>query len=332
MSPVSRYRLLLGAYPRAYRDARGEEMLAVLLATEKRRGPWSVVPEAASLVMHGLALRVRRPFAGRTVPAPVGIAGVGLLLLLAVLGAHQLAAMGVRGLRLDGYPESWQVWRIWVDPRWPIQLAWLAAGVALLLRWQRTTVVVAWTAALLHAWWALVEVATGLALPWFGDVGPAWDAPFGAGQAGWLLLSSLAAATLIGGPAWLARALDLVPTRSLGRVPLAGLLGSSVAFVAAPALFGLTAGDVGLSQSARGPALALLAGGMALLAALWRTPEGRQATLLLALAALVPLASRWNAPSTLPIALIGVAVFAAGYAFGTRRRDSAQRPWQRTSE
>ena len=327
MSRVSRYRLLLRAYPRAYRDERGEEMLAVLLATEERRGRWSVMPEAASLVAHGLALRVRRPPTVRTWVPSTGITGVGLLFMLAVLGTHQLGAMGLRGLGLDGFPESSQVWRLWVDPRWPIQLAWLATGVSLLLRWHRTTLALAWTAALLHAWLGLAELPTGLAPPWFGDVGPAWDAPFGARQASWLLLTWLAA-TLIGGPTRLARAIESVPARSWTRALGAGILASAVALLAAPA-FGLTAFDGHLSDGVRGAAaLSLVASSVALLHGLRRTPEGRQAILLLVMAALVPLATRWNTPSPLPVTLLGAAVFTAGYGFGMCRRACAEESHQ----
>lgn len=321
MSPASRYRLLLGAYPRSYRDARGQEMLAVLLEAEERRGRWSVLPEAVSLVAHGLALRVRRPLAGRGVPPSVSLAGVSLILLLALVGGHQLVATGVRGLGLDGYPESWQVWRVWVDPRWPVQAAWLATGLALVLRWHRTTVVLAWTGVLLHAWLAVAEVATGLAVPWVGDVGPAWDAPFGARQAGWLLLTGLAAA-LVGGPARLASALDAAPDRSWRRVLVSGALGSAATFCVAPVVVRVTSPGAGLGTTSPEPLLALLAGGTALLVVLRRTSEGRPAALLLVATALLVLATRWHALG--PALLAGAALFTAGYALGTSRRA----PWR----
>jgi hypothetical protein len=245
------------------------------------------------------------------------------LLLLAVLGAHQLAAMGARGLGLDGYPESWQIGALWVDPRWPIQLTWLLTGIALLLGWHRMTVFLAWMAVLLHGWLAVGDLGSGLAPAWFGHVGPAWVAPFGAGQGGWLLLSCLAAAAA-GGPGHLARALGSVRVRSCRRVLVAGFVGSSVAIVAAPTLSWLTAPGAALTQCARGPLLGLVAAGVFVLSALRRTSDGRQAVLLLALAALIPLTARWHGLSPLPINLVAATAITAAYVFGIGRRDLAQ--------
>jgi hypothetical protein len=147
VSAESRYRFLLRAYPRDYRHERGDEMLDVLLSAEERRGRWSVLPEAAALVGHGVATRLRHS-ADLRVPASVGVAGVALALLLAVLGAAQLSQMALRGLGLDGYPYAWQLWRVWVDPRWPIHVAWIATAAALLLRRYPLAVLLAWTAVL----------------------------------------------------------------------------------------------------------------------------------------------------------------------------------------
>ena len=119
MSPERRYRLLLLAYPRSYRAERAEEMLAGLLAAEEGRGCRSGPAEAVSLVGHGLALRLRRPVAGPRVSPSLGLAGASVVCVLAVLGAHQLLAAGLRGLGLDGYPEMWRLYVLWVDPCGP---------------------------------------------------------------------------------------------------------------------------------------------------------------------------------------------------------------------
>jgi hypothetical protein len=104
-------------------------------------------------------------------------------------------------------------------------------------------------------------------------------------------------------------------------VLLARTITSTAALLAAPVLFWLSASDVHVSESAPGAAvLALLASGVALQSALRRTPEGRHAVLLLLVAGIVPSLARWSSPSQLPGAVLGAAVFAAGYALGTHRR------------
>ena len=149
MSPERRYRLLLLCYPRSYRAERAEEMLDVLLAAEEGRGSRSGLAEAVSLVGHGLALRLRRPVVGPRVSPSLGLAGASVVCVLAVLGAHQLLAAGLRGLGLDGYPDVWRLYVLWVDPLWPVQALWVAAGLALLLGRHRLCVLSAWAAAAL---------------------------------------------------------------------------------------------------------------------------------------------------------------------------------------
>lgn len=319
MSAERRYRLLLRSYPRGYRAQRAEEMLDVLLATEDRRGTWSGVSEAVSLVRHGIALRLHRPAAGLSIPASTALAGVALLLMLAVLGAQQLTASGLRGLGLDGYPEAWGTHDLWADPRWPVQALWVVTGLALLLGRHRTAVAAAWAAAALHSWHLVVVSATTVDLPWPGNVGDShWVATGGAAQAGWVLLT-VAGAVMLGGPASAARARSTLPGRRWWRVPAAGLVGlalTSVAAASAYSLFGI--GQVRLVEGVRGPVLPLVLAAAALTTVLLRAAHGRSALVTLGLLGTVPIAARWSDP--LGVIGGGVALVVAGYALGSRAR------------
>ena len=320
MSAESRYRFLLQAYPARDRDRRGDEMLDVLLSAEEARGRWAVLPEAASLVGHGLAARLRQVGAPR-VPASVGVAGVGLALLLAVLGAAQLSQMALRGLALDGYPREWMIWRVWVDPRWPVHLAWLATGAALLLRRPLPAVLLAWVAVLLHAWLVLAAIATGLDLWWLGEVGPAWFLGVNATQASWFVLT-VTTALLLGSPGRTRGAVEALPLRRWRTVLLAGVGGCAVAAVAGPIVFHLDGTmDVRLAEDLRGAFLPVLAATLALVAQLVRSPYGRGAVALLALVGLVPVLARWSDPAA--VLLAGGTLFLVGYVAGARRRRAA---------
>ncbi len=321
MSTESRYRLLLLAYPRGYRVARGEEMLDVLLATEERRGRRSAAPEAASLLAHGLALRVRAPLAWRAADH-VGVAGVGLALLLAVLGLAQLGAMSLRGLGLDGYPDGWMTSQLWVDPRWPVALAWLATASALLLRLQHLAVALAWVAVLLDGWLMLQGLTMWLALPgletwWIGNLGPGWEIWITRAQVSWWVLT-LVAALLIGGPRRAARAVAVLPARRWLGVLACGLVGVAISGAAAPVAFHLGDGaDMILAEDLRSPMIPAALAALALVAALLRTPYSRGALSLLSLTGLVPVLARW---SEIPAALVaGGTLFVVGYLTGTRR-------------
>jgi hypothetical protein len=316
MSAESRYRFLLRAYPRSYRAVRGDEMLDVLLAAEEQRGRWSLLPEAATLVGHGLVARVRQS-AGLRVPASVGVAGVALALLLAVLGAAQLSQMGLRGLGLDGYPHAWQVWRVWVDPRWPIQVAWVATAGALVLRRYRLAVLLAWTAVLLHGWLVLAGIATGWSLWWVGAVGPAWFISVNATQASWFVLT-VTAALLLGGPARARRGVEAFPVGRWAHVLVAGVVGCVLAGVAAPVVFRLgDSMDVRLAENLRGAFVPLLLASLAVVALLRRSPYGRGAVALLAVAGLVPVLARWSDPAA--VVLTGGTLFVVGYVAGAQR-------------
>ena len=217
MSPERRYRLLLLSYPRSYRAERAEEMLDVLLAAEGRRGAWSRTSEAVSLVGHGLALRLSPAVVRPAFSPSVGLAGVSLLCLLAVLGAQQLPAAGIRGLGLDGYPDEWRIDVLWVDPRWPVHALWVPPGWPCCSGGTASAVASAWAAAALQAWHLLVTAVTSVELPWPGDVGPHWVALRGQPRRrSWLVLS-VAGAVMLGGPARAARCRRRpCPRRGLG--------------------------------------------------------------------------------------------------------------------
>jgi hypothetical protein len=317
VSAEARYRFLLLAYPRGYRAVRGDEMLDVLLSAEERRGRWSVLPEAATLVVHGLAARVRQS-TGLRVPASAGVAGVALALLLAVLGTAQLSQMGLRGLGLDGYPRAWMVWRVWIDPRWPIALAWIATAGALLLRRYRLAVLLAWTAVLLHGWLMLAGFATGWSMWWIGELGPAWFVPANATQASWFVLT-VCTALLLGGPTRARRGVEALPVARWSRVLVAGLVGCVLAGVAAPLVLRLAGpADVRLTEQVRGPVVPVLLATLAVVALLRRSPYWRGAVALLALAGLVPVLARWSDPAV--VVLAGGTLFLVGYVAGAHRR------------
>ncbi len=318
MSPERRYRLLLLSYPRSYRAERAEEMLDVLLATEDRRGAWSGLFEAASLVGHGLALRAHQPFVGRKVIPSLGLAGASLVCLLAVLGAQQLLAAGLRGLGLDGYPDEWRLRVLWVDPRWPVQALWVTTGLTLLLGWHRLAAASAWTAAVLHAWHLVVTAVTTVELPWPGDVGPHWVAPGGIPQASWVALS-VAGAVMLGGPVRAARARACLPRRRWLAIAASGLAAAGLAQVAGRAAHAVL-GDAApaLVEGVRGPTLPLVLAATVLTLGLLRAPHGRGALVVLGVLAAAPLAARWSGP----MAVLGAAVivFAAGYVVASLSR------------
>ncbi|GAA1739373.1 hypothetical protein [Luedemannella helvata] len=153
-SPLERrYRLLLRAYPAAYRTERGDEIVGVLLDLAPPGRAWPTVGDAADLVGSGLRRRLRLPIVdGLT--AGLALAGPVALALAAGLSACLWVWLeAVKGLHTTG-PAAYA--------------AWLAAAVAYALgraRVARTLVVLA--------------AATALALPVAGpfvdlDRPPLW--------------------------------------------------------------------------------------------------------------------------------------------------------------
>jgi hypothetical protein len=319
MSRENRYRLLLLAYPRSYRTRWGNEMLDVLLNTENRRpGLKAEVFELVSVLAHGLAQRCRFPHRGEAGGRSRGLAGASLMCLLAVLGASQLAANGTRAFRIGSYPDVSQMHNLWVDPRWPVHVLWLTSGLALLIGRHRLLVASAWTAAAVQVWYLVVGI-TAVNAPWVGNVGPHWTARPGYGEAGWALLSTIAA-LLLGGPRNAGLACNSLP-RSRWRIAAATGAGA----IGVAALTGMVAytylgsSTIAAVETVRGPAFPLLSAAAVLTFGFVRTSQHLAVLAILAAMAAVPLALRWSewaatwSPS-MAVLLAGTALFVAGYA------------------
>jgi hypothetical protein len=321
MSAESFYRRLLRVYPRSYRDHRGEELLATLLDGEDGGGSRARrrarAREAAALVRHGIALRART--AGLSVRdrlPSLGLAGVALAVVLGVLGLHQLTAMAVRASGLHGFPSAWGVYVQWVDPRWPVHVAWLAVALSLLARRAGATVVVAWTAAVLHGWFLTSAAATGGEVPWVGNAGPYWLAPAGTAELGWFVLS-VGSALLLGGGRRTARSLAAIGPGPLRRTALLGGLVAVASVAAGPVLRALAKEVTGPPYRIEGPLPALLLTAAVLTWSLLRVAHGRAALLVLVLLASAPLASRWT--ESFAAAAGAMLLFAAGYLVASLR-------------
>lgn len=321
MSAESFYRRLLLAYPRSYRDQRGEELLATLLDAEDESGPRSRrrvrATETVALARHGMALRLQS--AGLPVRDRLpsfGLAGVGLAVVLGVLGLHQLTAMAVRASGLHGFPAEWGVYVQWVDPRWPVHAAWLSVAGLLLVRLAGPAVAAAWAAAALHGWYLLAAMATGGQIPWAGNVGPYWFAPSGTAELGWFGLS-VSMALLLGSRRRTARSLAVAGPRLLRRTALLSGLVAVTSVVTGPVLRALASEVTGPPYRIEGPLPALLLTASVLAWALLRREHGRGALLVLVLLASAPLAARWTDSWT---AVAGaVLLFAAGYLAASLR-------------
>ncbi len=321
MNVESFYRRLLHVYPRSYRDDRGEELLATLLDAEDETGSRSRrrhrAAEAAGLLRHGIALRVDA--AGLSVrdrlPA-LGLAGVVLAVVLGVLGLHQLTSMAMRASGLHGFPAEWGVYVQWVDPRWPVHAAWLAAALSVLARRAGAAVAAAWTAAVLHGWYWLAAAATGGEIPWVGNVGPYWFARAGTAELGWIVLS-VGMACLLGGRRRTTLLLMTDLPRTLRRAASVGGLVAVASVATGPVLRALAKEVTGPPYRLEGPLPALLLTAAVLAWAVLRVEHGRGALLVLVLLASAPLASRWT--DSWPAAAGAVLLFAGGYLVASLR-------------
>lgn len=315
------YRRLLRAYPRTYREARGEELLATLLDAEdgalSRSRLRARATEVGAVLRHGMALRARAAgliLRGR-VPS-LGLAGVALAVVLGVLGLHQLTAMAVRASGLHGFPAEWGVYVQWVDPRWPVHTAWLVVALCLLMRWAGVAVAAAWTAAVLHAWYLLTAAATGGEIPWVGNVGPYWFAPSGTAEVGWFALS-VSLALLLGSRGRAAESLAAVGSSVLRRTALLGVLVTAASVATGPVLRALASDVTGPPYRIEGPLPALLVTAAVLTWALRRIEHGRWALVVLVLLASAPLASRWA--DSWAAAAGAILLFAGGYLVASLR-------------
>jgi hypothetical protein len=311
MSAQRRHRLLLRAYPRAYRVERGEELLEVLLAQDEGATTWARATEAAALVRHGLTQRLRHVSARHCDRGSSSLAGASLLCLLAVLGARQLLANGQRALGLDGFPAAWQASVLWVDPRWPVHALWLTAGLALLLGRHRLLVAAAWTAVVLHAWLVLAGASVA-ALPWPGDTGRHWVATGGAAEVGWLVLSA-AGALLLGGPSSARQARGEQSGGRWWSAFVLGVAGGGALSVAALWVSEVTDGRRAVDLAVLcgpGPSLVLATAVLGLGVA--RATHGRRVLALVGVLALVPVGLRWPDAT----AAVGAAALLVGTGCG----------------
>src|SRR5579862_3537371 len=89
-----RYRRLLAAHPRAFREESGDEMLSVLLAGARPGQSWPGPADAANLILAGLWMRMRpsAPSSARGIRAAVtlmfagaAVTAVGLALAIGSL-------------------------------------------------------------------------------------------------------------------------------------------------------------------------------------------------------------------------------------------------------
>lgn len=102
----SAYRRLLLAYPAAYRHARGEEILATLLAAApsgRRRPP---LAEAFNLVYHGIRTRARTT--RRALAGPDAAEALALATLVSLTVAAAVAVALIVGVSLLGQPVFWR--------------------------------------------------------------------------------------------------------------------------------------------------------------------------------------------------------------------------------
>ncbi|MGI9157907.1 MAG: hypothetical protein ACR2FG_14950 [Marmoricola sp.] len=153
MSTEQFYSRVLRAYPAWYRRSRGDEMLGVLMDSERKPS----VRETASLVRHGFALRLLGPGTTQVWSDLAAVAAVGLAGVLAVTGLEV------------GYVSMWTalhragdgfISQPIVDPLWPAAAGWVLTFGLVLLGWARTAACAAWLAVVLQL--LVLAGATGL--------------------------------------------------------------------------------------------------------------------------------------------------------------------------
>lgn len=175
---ATRYRMLLGLYPRRYRAERGDEILGTLLDAARPGQRWPSRRDTASMIIGGLRVRAGSP------PASVGAALADALYLamfawVSAAAVHIAASFGLALARSRG-TDTWTVasfglpfglcvatllavaWR-----RYAVALVALAAGMALC--WGVDRPVPFWPLSKMAAWGPELSVAvlmTLAALAW----------------------------------------------------------------------------------------------------------------------------------------------------------------------
>ena len=124
-----RYRWLLACYPRAYRAAYGEEMLAVALAAARPGARWPDPGEAADLIFTGLRRRLGSVRSASLDPAWRDAAGIA-----AVIGPIVMAAFAVTP---NLGPGRWPYFPTGSFSGIIVAALWFTVAVAGMLRWRR---------------------------------------------------------------------------------------------------------------------------------------------------------------------------------------------------
>jgi hypothetical protein len=213
------YGVVLHVYPGWYREARGAEMLGVLMEGDAKPS----VGETAALVRHGLALRLfgpnrrgvwRDPLAAAAVLVAAVVGGLGLVT------AHESA---VAAYSLAFHPDPGSV--PYVDPLWGAATCSAVALGFVLLRQGWAALVAAWAAVVIQ-----VMVVAGV----FGLDGSAgWPYIDFAGQFELAahVVPTLAAAVLLSRPGRVPEGLALVGRGPLLLIVLLGVLPPRIGMV-----------------------------------------------------------------------------------------------------
>ncbi len=201
------YRAVLRIYPDWYRETRGEEILGVLMEGSARPS----VGETASLVRHGLALRLFGPNRRGVWRAPLAAAAVLVAAVVGALGLVTALDSALSAYLLAFHPDPSSV--PYVDPLWGAATCSVVALGLVLLRQGWAAMVAAWAAVVLQ-----IMVLAGV----FGLDGSAgWPYLGFAGQFELAVhvIPTLAAALLLSRPGRVPEGLALV-----GRGPLLMIL------------------------------------------------------------------------------------------------------------
>ena len=138
------YRRLLLAYPAAYRQSRGDEIVSTLLAAAPpgRRRP--TIAEAANLVYHGIRTRARstgRALTGPDAAEAMALAAVVSLTVAAAVAVAMIVGVSVLGQPVfyrspeSGYPPTVRAGTGLVLATFPAALACLWASRPRMARW-----------------------------------------------------------------------------------------------------------------------------------------------------------------------------------------------------
>ena len=197
------YTAVLRIYPGWYREERGDEILGVLMEGDAKPS----VGETASLVRHGLALRMFGPNRRGVWRDPLAAAAVLVAAVAGGLGLVTALDSALAAYLIAHHPDPGSV--PYVDPLWGACACSAAALVLVLLRQGWAALVAAWAAVVLQ-----VLVAAGV-FGLRGSVGWPYLSFAGQFEVAVHVVPTLAVAVLLSRPSRVADGLALV-----GRGPL----------------------------------------------------------------------------------------------------------------